>query len=57
MYLSIPGAARKWQMAPDELRRKCELHLIPKAVRFGYRWLIPADALRPSAPIDGQTSA
>ncbi len=57
MYLSIPEAARKWQMAPDELRRKCELHLIPKAVRFGYRWLIPADALRPSAPIDGQTSA
>lgn len=49
-YMPIPEAARLWGLAPDVLRRGCEKHLVPGAVRFGYRWLIPEDARRPSEP-------
>lgn len=46
-YMSIPEAALLWRLSPEQLRKNCETHQLVGAVRFGYRWLIPADARRP----------
>lgn len=47
-YMSIPEAALRWNMLPGILRNKCETKQIAGAVRFGYRWLIPVNALCPA---------
>lgn len=52
-YLSIPEAAVLWHTTSAVLRRECEAKRISGAVRFGWRWWIPAGAERPrtlSAP-------
>lgn len=57
-YMPIPEAARLWDIAPDALRRDCEKHRVPGAVRFGYRWLIPENARCPYSPVHyGEDSA
>lgn len=56
-YMSIPEAARLWSAAPTALRRKCEEKRILGAVRFGYKWLIPAGAQCPFSAEESQTEA
>lgn len=46
-YMSIPEAAVLWKTVPEVLRQECETNRIQGAVRFGYRWMIPADAKCP----------
>lgn len=48
-YMTIPEAALLWKIAPEDLRRGCEEKQIAGAVRFGSRWLIPANAASPFA--------
>lgn len=42
-YMSIPEAAVLWKTFPKVLHQECETNRILGAVRFGYRWMIPAD--------------
>ena len=49
-YMSIPEAAIRWRIVPRVLRQQCETKQIKGAVRFGYRWLIPANASYPGLP-------
>ncbi len=52
-YLSIPEAAVLWRTTPTVLHHACERKRIKGAVRFGYRWWIPANAdrfLEPASP-------
>ena len=48
-YMSIPEAAVLWKTVPEVLHHECETNRIQGAVRFGYRWMIPAEAKCPLA--------
>ncbi len=50
-YMTIPEAARLWQLTPCLLRQICERKQIAGAVRFGSKWLIPEQAERPGTSL------
>lgn len=53
-YMTLPEAARLWNIVPGALRRSCEEKRVAGAVRFGSRWLIPESAQCPAsaAPLE-----
>lgn len=56
-YMSITEAAVLWRTAPEVLHQECKTNRIQGAVRFGYRWMIPADAKCPLAIVRSKQQA
>lgn len=47
-YLSIRQAAEKWGITPRRIQILCNQERIVGAVKIGYVWAIPANAVKPS---------
>lgn len=45
--ITTKKAAEKWGITPRQVQLLCAQGRIPGAVRFGYAWMIPADAQKP----------
>lgn len=46
-YLSIRQTSEKWGISTRRIQVLCAEERIPGAVRIGYSWAIPKDALKP----------
>ena len=47
-YLSIRQISKKWGISPRRIQVLCTTDRIPGAVRIGYSWAIPSDAVKPT---------
>ena len=47
-YLSIRQTSEKWGISPRRIQVLCATNRIPGAVRIGYSWAIPSDAVKPT---------
>ena len=47
-YLSVRQAANKWGISPRRVQILCNQKRIEGAMKIGYAWVVPADALKPS---------
>lgn len=46
-YLSVRQAADKWGVSPRRVQILCNQNRIKGAMKIGYAWIVPADALKP----------
>ena len=46
-YLSVRQAADKWGISPRRVQILCNQNRIEGAMKIGYAWVVPADALKP----------
>ena len=46
-FLSIRQTAEKWGISPRRIQTLCVNGRIPGAMRVGYSWVLPADAVKP----------
>lgn len=47
-YISVKDAARLWNVSERWVQMLCEKGRVLGVRRFGYSWMIPADAEKPS---------
>ena len=47
-YLSIRQTSEKWGISPRRIQVLCATNRILGAVRIGYSWAIPSDAVKPT---------
>lgn len=46
-YLSVHQVADKWGISPRRVQILCNQKRIEGAMKIGYAWVVPADALKP----------
>lgn len=46
-YISVPEAAKKWNISERRVQKLCKENRIPGVTRFSRIWLIPKDAEKP----------
>ncbi len=46
-YLSIRQTSEKWGLSGRRINELCASNRIPGAMKIGFYWAIPADAVRP----------
>jgi predicted site-specific integrase-resolvase len=49
-YISAREASYKWGVSERRVHQYCQAGRIPGVSHFGRSWVIPADAIKPSAP-------
>lgn len=47
-YLSIKQTSERWGLSPRRIQVLCSNGRIDGAIRIGYAWAIPNDAVKPS---------
>lgn len=47
-FMSVKQTSEKWSISTRRIQILCKQDRIPRVMRVGYSWVIPADAKKPS---------
>lgn len=47
-YISVRGAAEKWEISERRIQKLCEENRVEGTIRFGRSWAIPQNAKKPA---------